>query len=62
MIGELIRCLGPSYDAGSVTYSGNERIELPVRDMRGKILMGSLGVYKLTDLSGEWIYRLVQLS
>ena len=61
-IGALIRCCGPSYDAGSVTYSGHERIHLPTRHSAGKILPGLLGTYQLFDQSGEWIYRSVPLS
>jgi len=59
-IGAMVRCVGPSYDAGAVTYNGHGDIRLPSRTESGRIVPGTLDWYRLTRVGGEWVYQFMR--
>lgn len=59
-IGNMIRCVSPTFEAGRVTFSGHTKIDLPRRTDDGKIVPNAFDLYQLKQVKGEWIYELVQ--
>ena len=62
-IGTMIRCIGPNFDAGSVTYAGHSIIQLPRRTERQARSFrgggGGFADYQLKRIGEEWVYELV---
>ena len=61
-IGTMIRCVGPGFEAGAVTYSGHSNIDLPRRTDDGKFIPDTVDSYQLKYVGNEWIYELVRLD
>ena len=59
-IGAMIPCVGPSFEAGAVTFSGHANIDLPRRTDDGKIIPDMFDLYELKQVGGKWIYELVR--
>ena len=55
--GILIRCVGPRFEAGAVTYNGHSTIELPRRTDDGRILHDRIDTYQLKRVGEQWIYE-----
>ena len=58
-IGTMIRCIGPNFDAGSVTYAGHSIIQLPHRMDDGRIISNTFAEYRLKQNGEGWVYELV---
>ena len=56
-IGTMIRCLGPTFEAGVVTFYGHSRIELPHRKDDGRIVREAIDLYQLKRVGEEWVYE-----
>ena len=56
----MIRCVGPSFEAGAVTFSGHTNIDLPRRTDDGKIIPDAFDSYELKQVGDKWIYELVR--
>jgi len=61
-IGAMIRCVGPSFEAGAVTYNGHTNIDLPRRTADGEIMPDTFDSYHLKRVGGKWIYDLVPIG
>lgn len=59
-IGTMIRCMGPKFEAGAVTFAGQSRIDLPRRTEDGRIIPNTFDLYQLRQVGTEWIYQLVE--
>lgn len=56
-IGTMIRCVGPRFEAGAVTFNGHSRIELPRRTDDGRVLPDAIDLYQLKRVGEEWVYE-----
>jgi hypothetical protein len=62
MIGAMIRCVAPRFEAGAVTYNGHTTIELPQRSEEGRIIPRVFDRYQLRQVEKEWIYQRLEGS